>query len=314
MEDARKRKLEETRKESKRAYLEKREEEQKYIFSQLVRDEEKIFKGSHISSWEQSRHVARQNVDNIVQEKLKLNNEVNLDVYSSGTSTAVKEDIGLSLLYNPVLLKSEREMAKIDACVDSASLSSIDTARRQLPVFKYKDSLLSAVTAFQVIVVVGETGSGKTTQIPQYLIEAGMVGVGKMIGCTQPRRVAAMSVASRVATEMNCKLGSKVGYSIRFEDVTSPKTVLKYMTDGMLLREFVTEPDLGSYDYIIIDEAHERTLHTDILLGLLKDILRFRKDLHVIVSSATIDATKFSVFFDNAPIFTSILFAVLPHV
>ncbi|CAF2060398.1 unnamed protein product [Rotaria magnacalcarata] len=124
-----------------------------------------------------------------------------------------------------------------------------------------------------------------------------------MIGCTQPRRVAAMSVAARVAEEMNVKLGREVGYSIRFEDCSSERTIIKYMTDGMLLREFLGEPDLASYSVLIVDEAHERTLHTDILFGLVKDIARFRPKLKLLISSATLDAEKFSQFFDDAPIF-----------
>ncbi|CEI93325.1 Putative RNA helicase [Rhizopus microsporus] len=126
---------------------------------------------------------------------------------------------------------------------------------------------------------------------------------GMKIGCTQPRRVAAMSVAARVAEEMGVHLGQEVGYSIRFEDCTSERTVVKYMTDGMLLREFMTEPDLASYSCMIIDEAHERTLSTDILFGLIKDIARFRPDLKLLISSATMNAQKFSEFFDDAPIF-----------
>lgn len=153
------------------------------------------------------------------------------------------------------------------------------------------------------MIVEGETGSGKTTQIPQYLHEAGFTAGGKKIGCTQPRRVAAMSVSARVAVEMSVKLGNEVGYSIRFEDCTSERTVLKYMTDGTLHREFLSEPDLASYSVMIIDEAHERTLHTDILFGLMKDIARFRPDLKLLISSATLDAEKFSKFFDDAPIF-----------
>ena len=112
-----------------------------------------------------------------------------------------------------------------------------------------------------------------------------------------------MSVAARVSKELGCKLGHEVGYSIRFEDCTSEKTVIKYMTDGMLLREFLNESDLQSYTVLMIDEAHERTLHTDILFGLVKDISRYRKDIKLIISSATLDAVKFSRYFDNAPIF-----------
>ncbi|KAF9905756.1 hypothetical protein BX616_000931 [Lobosporangium transversale] len=179
---------------------------------------------------------------------------------------------------------------------------SIKQVRESLPIYQYRQILLDAVEKFQVIVIVGETGSGKTTQVPQYLYEAGYTKGGMKIGCTQPRRVAAMSVAARVAEEMGVKLGYEVGYSIRFEDCTSEKTVMKYMTDGMLLREFMSEPDLAGYSCLIIDEAHERTLHTDILLGLVKDIARLRSDLKVLISSATMDAEKFAEYFDDAPI------------
>lgn len=182
-------------------------------------------------------------------------------------------------------------------------ISSILETRRSLPVFAYREELLQAVEDYQTIIIVGETGSGKTTQIPQYLVEAGYTNDGKKIGCTQPRRVAAMSVAARVSEEMNTKIGREVGYSIRFEDCTSEKTIIKYMTDGMLLREFLNEPDLNSYKVLIIDEAHERTLHTDILFGLVKDIAKYRKDLKILISSATLDAEKFSAYFDDAPIF-----------
>lgn len=188
---------------------------------------------------------------------------------------------------------SELEMKKL----------SMKETRESLPIFPFRESLLDAVDNHQILIIEGETGSGKTTQIPQYLFEAGYTDGNVKVGCTQPRRVAAMSVAARVADEMSVKLGNEVGYSIRFEDCSSDKTVIKYMTDGMLLREFLREPDLASYSVIIIDEAHERTLHTDILFGLVKDIARFRKDIKLLISSATLDAEKFSSFFDDAPIF-----------
>ncbi|KAI9805354.1 MAG: hypothetical protein M1833_005807 [Piccolia ochrophora] len=181
--------------------------------------------------------------------------------------------------------------------------ASIEETRKSLPIYAYRDSLLAAIEKFQVLIIVGETGSGKTTQIPQYLHEAGYTKGGLKVGCTQPRRVAAMSVAARVADELGVKVGNEVGYAIRFEDSTSDKTVLKYMTDGMLLREFLTEPDLGGYSALMIDEAHERTLHTDVLFGLVKDIARFRPDLKLLISSATMDAQKFAKYFDDAPIF-----------
>lgn len=181
--------------------------------------------------------------------------------------------------------------------------ASIEDTRKGLPIYSFREQLLDAISKYQVLIIVGETGSGKTTQIPQYLHEAGYTKDGLKVGCTQPRRVAAMSVAARVAEEMGVKVGNEVGYSIRFEDATSDKTVLKYMTDGMLLREFLTEPDLGAYSALMIDEAHERTLHTDILFGLVKDIARFRPELKLLISSATMDAQKFAKYFDDARIF-----------
>ncbi|RCN26083.1 helicase protein, partial [Ancylostoma caninum] len=146
-------------------------------------------------------------------------------------------------------------------------------------------------------------GSGKTTQITQYAVEAGFARKGR-IGCTQPRRVAAMSVAKRVAEEFGAKLGQEVGYTIRFEDCTSQDTIIKYMTDGMLLRECLVDPDLMSYSLIMLDEAHERTIHTDVLFGLLKAAAKKRPDLKLIITSATLDAVKFSEYFFEAPIFT----------
>ena len=181
---------------------------------------------------------------------------------------------------------------------------SIKATRQSLPVYGFRQDLIDAIRDHQILIIVGETGSGKTTQIPQYLYEEGFAGDGKIIGCTQPRRVAAMSVAARVSEEMGKKLGSEVGYTIRFEDNTTPgKTKIKYMTDGMLLRQLLSEPGLDSYSVMMIDEAHERNLATDILLGLLKDISRWRTDLKILISSATLDAQKFADFFDGAPIF-----------
>ncbi|KAL8278191.1 hypothetical protein RQP46_009364 [Phenoliferia psychrophenolica] len=195
--------------------------------------------------------------------------------------------------------------AALQAQIDEAErrAQSLDEVRKSLPVFEWRQQFLDAVSQYQVLIIEGETGSGKTTQLPQYLHEAGYTKGGLKIGCTQPRRVAAMSVAARVAEEVGCRLGNEVGYSIRFEDCTSDKTVIKYMTDGMLLREFLTEPDLAGYSCMVIDEAHERTLSTDILLGLVKDIARFRPDFRLLISSATLNATKFSSYFDDAPVF-----------
>ena len=200
-------------------------------------------------------------------------------------------------------LTAEQRLLQARIREAEAKVSNIEQQRKGLPMYSYRDQLLEAIKEYQVMIVVAETGSGKTTQIPQYLHEAGYTKDGMKIGVTQPRRVAAMSVATRVAEEMGVRVGHEVGYSIRFEDQTSPKTVVKYMTDGMLLRELLTEPDLSSYNALMIDEAHERTVNTDILFGLVKDIAKARPDLKLVISSATMDAQKFSAYFDDAPIF-----------
>ncbi|KAJ8132198.1 hypothetical protein O1611_g1423 [Lasiodiplodia mahajangana] len=181
---------------------------------------------------------------------------------------------------------------------------TIKQQRESLPVFTFRNALIDAVQQNQILIVVGETGSGKTTQLTQYLFESGFTNSGGIIGCTQPRRVAATSVAKRVSEEVGCTLGDEVGYSIRFEDRTSAVTKIKYMTDGMLQREILLDPDLTRYSVIMLDEAHERTIATDVLFALLKKTLRRRSDLKVIVTSATLDAEKFSTYFNDSPIFT----------
>ncbi|KAK9454281.1 pre-mRNA splicing factor ATP-dependent RNA helicase prp16 [Dipodascopsis uninucleata] len=180
---------------------------------------------------------------------------------------------------------------------------TIKEQRQFLPAFAVRQELLKVIRDNQVIIVIGETGSGKTTQLTQFLFEDGYGKYG-MIGCTQPRRVAAMSVAKRVSEEMGVDLGGLVGYSIRFEDCTSPETVVKYMTDGILLRESLLEPELDKYSCIIMDEAHERALNTDVLMGLFKQVLARRRDLKLIVTSATMNAERFSQFYGGAPQFT----------
>ncbi|KAL7736499.1 hypothetical protein ACLKA6_019696 [Drosophila palustris] len=174
--------------------------------------------------------------------------------------------------------------------------------RIALPVFEYQADFMRLLSQHQCIVLVGETGSGKTTQIPQWCVDFAVSKGRKGVSCTQPRRVAAMSVAQRVSEEMDVNLGEEVGYSIRFEDCSSPKTLLKYMTDGMLLREAMSDPMLEQYQVILLDEAHERTLATDILMGVLKEVIRQRNDLKLVVMSATLDAGKFQQYFDNAPL------------
>ncbi|KAF8394701.1 hypothetical protein HHK36_020918 [Tetracentron sinense] len=183
--------------------------------------------------------------------------------------------------------------------------------RKQLPVWQQKEEILQAFKANQTLILVGESGSGKTTQFPQFVFEAiDMESPDKykkmMVACIQPRRLAAMSVSRRVAEQMDVTIGEEIGYRIRFKDCSSSKTVLKfvltYLTDDILLREGMTDPLLEHYKVIILDEAHERTLATDVLFGILKEVLRNRPDLKVVVMmSANLEAKKFQGYF-SAPL------------
>src|SRR3954447_10298636 len=175
------------------------------------------------------------------------------------------------------------------------------TFPEELPVVQRRDEIARAIAENQVIVLSGETGSGKTTQLPKICLELGR-GVSGMIGHTQPRRIAARSVALRIAGELNSPLGHAVGYKVRFSDQLSENTCIKLMTDGILLAETQGDRFLEHYDTIIIDEAHERSLNIDFLLGYLKQLLPKRRDLKVIITSATIDPQRFSAHFWNAPI------------
>lgn len=170
-----------------------------------------------------------------------------------------------------------------------------------LPISRRRNDILAAMREHQVIVVVGETGSGKTTQLPKMAMELAGEARGR-VGCTQPRRLAAASVSRRVAEELNCDLGGLVGYQVRFEEKVGPDTRLKFMTDGILLAETQHDPDLRQYHTLILDEAHERSLNIDFLLGYLRLLLDRRRDLRLVISSATLDAGGFSEFFGGAPI------------
>ncbi|KAI4594588.1 DEAH-box RNA helicase prp16 [Pestalotiopsis sp. 9143b] len=227
-----------------------------------------------------------------------------------GNIMGVKEDEGDSAL--PIAAEDDatktggnkfsEHMKKNEGASDFSKSKTLREQREYLPAFAVREDLMRVISDNQVTIVVGETGSGKTTQLAQFLYEDGYGNRG-MIGCTQPRRVAAMSVAKRVAEEMEVRLGSTVGYAIRFEDCTSDETVIKYMTDGILLRESLNEQDLDRYSCVIMDEAHERALNTDVLMGLFKKILQRRTDLKLIVTSATMNSKRFSEFFGGAPEF-----------
>ncbi|XP_043997361.1 ATP-dependent RNA helicase DHX33 isoform X1 [Gambusia affinis] len=182
----------------------------------------------------------------------------------------------------------------------------IDVQRKQLPIYQARTRLVNELRQLHNAIVIGETGSGKTTQIPQYLFEAG-IGRQGLIAITQPRRVAAISLAARVSEEKRTQIGKLVGYTVRFEDVTSPETKLKFMTDGMLLREAIGDPMLLRYTVVVLDEAHERTVHTDVLFGVVKSAQRRRRELNkiplkVIVMSATMDVDLFSEYFNKSPV------------
>ena len=170
----------------------------------------------------------------------------------------------------------------------------------QLPVSTARDDIAEAVRASQVVIISGQTGSGKTTQLPKILLELGRGSHGRQIVHTQPRRLAARTVAERIASEMGVKLGEEVGYQVRFTDESSPKTRLRVVTDGILLAQIQRDPKLMQYDTIVIDEAHERSLNIDFLLGYLTALLPKRRDLKLVITSATIDSVKFQEHFEHA--------------
>ncbi|KAG5416812.1 hypothetical protein I9W82_005542 [Candida metapsilosis] len=228
----------------------------------------------------------------VVQNKKSKQERAKSAKEKTGVATSTKKDE----------VESEQEEE------ESTDYATIQKQRKSLPAYAVKDDVVSTIRDNQVTIIIGETGSGKTTQLAQFLYEQGLTttrGERKIIGCTQPRRVAAMSVAKRVSEEMHVKLGEEVGYSVRFDDKTNPeKTVIKYMTEGILLREILADNTLSEYSCIIIDEAHERSLNTDILLGLFRGLLAKRRDLKLIVTSATMNADRFTRFFGAAPQFT----------
>ena len=205
-----------------------------------------------------------------------------------------------------------REKARPDAAAAAAAAASrrarklvLQRVRDSLPIAASRERLVAEIRVRETLIVVGETGSGKTTQLPQYVHDAGLAG-GLAVACTQPRRVAAVSVARRVAEETGTALGDLVGYAIRFEDVSSASTRVKFLTDGMLLREATADANLERYGVVMIDEAHERTLQTDFLLGVLKQTQErrraSRKPLKLVIMSATLEAESFSAFFGGAPV------------
>jgi HrpA-like RNA helicase len=183
-----------------------------------------------------------------------------------------------------------------------AQFIELQQKRRQLPIYEHKQRVIDAVKANQCVVVIAETGSGKTTQIAQFILEDNTIVGDRMIAVTQPRRVAAVSVARRVTQEIGPKLAKSVAYAVRFSDTSNRDTKLKFLTDGVLLGEILRDPELSAYACIVLDEAHERSISTDILFGLIRQLMTRRADLRVLVTSATLDAQKFSTFFSSCPV------------
>ena len=235
---------------------------------------------SNSSSESDEKVKEKKNNDKKIKKKNKSSS-------SSDTETINKEE-------NNNLIKEEK-INKFTGQVYSDDYYKLLKKRMNLPVWSSKKQILDLVEKNRIVIIQGETGSGKTTQIPQFLLEAGYYGG---IVCTQPRRVAAMSIAKRVSQEMEVELGEQVGYTVRFDDKTSKNTLIKYVTDGLLLKEATTDHNLKKYQIIIIDEAHERTLATDILFGFLKELMEKRKELKLIIMSATFDIEKFQNYFD----------------
>ncbi|MCO5095582.1 MAG: ATP-dependent RNA helicase HrpA [Xanthomonadaceae bacterium] len=212
-----------------------------------------------------------------------------------GRVRAQAQDAALRAEYEAALA------ASVAACEARRARLPVPSFDETLPVAREAARIVELIERHQVIVVAGETGSGKTTQLPKMCLAAGR-GAAGLIGCTQPRRIAARAVAHRVAQELQVELGGAVGYQVRFTERTSESGCIKFMTDGILLAEIQSDRYLSAYDTIIVDEAHERSLNIDFLLGYLKTLLKKRPDLKLIVTSATIDTERFSRHFDNAPV------------
>lgn len=227
----------------------------------------------------------------LIKDRFRLNKRIigASKIVKEQARTAVFDEIALDIARS-MMVVSQREAQKM----------TIEYPE-QLPVSQKRDDIARAIEQHQVVIVAGETGSGKTTQLPKICAELGRGKYG-LIGHTQPRRLAARSVANRIAEEMQCELGGVVGYKVRFNDQISEQTQIKLMTDGILLAEIQHDRYLNQYDTIIIDEAHERSLNIDFILGYLRQLLPRRPDLKVIITSATIDPERFSKHFDNAPI------------
>ena len=273
-----------------------------------------IFRGAPVNLLNQSRtifnhHRQDEPSDSVTTLRLKIRRiESRLAEAMARDREAVR--LGLERL------RRAGDPARIDGAVDrlearlSASIAAKARRRQDLPPLAFpetlpitarKEEIVAAIQKHPVVIVSGETGSGKSTQIPKFCLAAGR-GLDGMIGHTQPRRIAAVAVAQRIAEELGQSLGNAVGYKIRFSDRTARDAYIKIMTDGILLAETQSDRRLSAYDTIIVDEAHERNLNIDFILGYLKRLVERRRDLKVVITSATIDTEKFSRAFGGAPV------------
>ena len=264
----------------------------------LGKKKKKLNLETFLKETESSNKNKKKKISESESENIKTKNKNKKD-NSNKSDSSSDSDTEEVFKINPekIITKTpqEKQINKFTGKEYSVLYYKLLEKRKQLPVWSSKSKILDLVEKNRIVIIQGETGSGKTTQIPQFLLEAGYYGG---IVCTQPRRVAAMSIAKRVSQEMEVELGKQVGYTVRFDDKTSTDTLIKYATDGLLLKEATTDHTLKKYQIIIIDEAHERTLATDILFGFLKELMEQRKELKLIIMSATFDIEKFQNYFD----------------
>ncbi|CAD2114074.1 pre-mRNA-splicing factor ATP-dependent RNA helicase PRP2, putative [Plasmodium vinckei] len=300
------------KKSEKKKYKEKHGEKY-YNKHEMKSDKYKRYSSSDDSNSSDSEKISKSKKKKTKMEKEKKNTKENIKSDESEDEKKLSEmKNGLNSAVEFVHLESlsgmsekEKELQKLFEDIQKnkeKKMKQIINERKRLPIYSYRYDILKAIKNNKILILVGETGSGKSTQLTQYLYECKYHLYGNII-CTQPRRIACIAIANRVADEMNVKVGKEVGYVIRFQNKTSDNTKVIYMTDGMFLRLLLYNPTLEGISVLIVDEAHERALHTDVILPIIKDICNFRENIRIVISSATLDAEKISSYFNCAPIF-----------
>ncbi|SCM26667.1 pre-mRNA-splicing factor ATP-dependent RNA helicase PRP2, putative [Plasmodium chabaudi chabaudi] len=300
------------KKSEKKKYKEKHGEKY-YNKHEMKSDKYKKYSSSDDSNSSDSEKISKSKKKKTEMEKEKKNKKENIKRDESDDEKKLSEmKNGLNSSVEFVHLESlsgmsekEKELQKLFEDIQKnkeKKMKQIINERKRLPIYSYRYDILKAIKNNKILILVGETGSGKSTQLTQYLYECKYHLYGNII-CTQPRRIACIAIANRVADEMNVKVGKEVGYVIRFQNKTSDNTKVIYMTDGMFLRLLLYNPTLEGISVLIVDEAHERALHTDVILPIIKDICNFRENIRIVISSATLDAEKISSYFNCAPIF-----------